>query len=60
MAAKTSFLRMSFRTFVNRIILMPAQIVSTGRRLIYRLLNWTPWQPDFFRTVDVLNRPMRC
>jgi len=60
LAAKTNFLRMSFRTFVNRIILMPAQIVSTGRRLIYRVLSWTPWQADFFRTVEALRRPLRC
>lgn len=59
-AAKTKVLRMSFRCFVNGIILMPAQIVSTGRRLIYRLLSWTPWQSDFFRAVDVLARPLRC
>lgn len=60
LAAKLNFLRMSFRTFVNRIVLMPAQIISTGRRLIYRLLSWTPWQADFFRTVAALNRPLRC
>ncbi len=51
---------MSFRTFVNRIILMPAQIVSTGRRLVYKLLSWTPWQADFFRTIAALTRPLTC
>ncbi len=60
LATKSQFLRMSFRTFVNRIILMPAQIVSTGRRLVYKLLSWTPWQADFFRTIAALTRPLTC
>ncbi len=60
LATKSKFLRMSFRTFVNRIILMPAQIVSTGRRLVYKLLSWTPWQADFFRTIAALTRPLTC
>jgi len=40
---------MEFKRFVNTIILMPCQIVRTGRRLLYRLLSWNPWQPLFFR-----------
>ena len=51
---------MSFRGFVNAIVLMPAQIVVAGRRLVYRLLSWTPWQADFFRAIDALNRPLLC
>ena len=30
------------------------QIIRAGRRLIYRLLNWTPWQGVFFRMLDQL------
>ena len=43
-------LGMEFKTFVNAFLRMPCQIVRTGRRLMYRLLSWNPWQPLFFRT----------
>lgn len=33
---------MEFRTFLNRFIRVPAQIVRTGRRLVFRLLAWRP------------------
>jgi hypothetical protein len=45
---------MEFRSFVQRFILVPAQIVQTGRRLIYRLLGWRPELPIFFRFPDAL------
>jgi hypothetical protein len=51
-AERDAIVRMDFRTFVQRFILIPAQIVSTGRRLIYRLLAWRPSLPVFFRVLD--------
>ena len=51
---KEAVLRMEFKTFVNAFMLMPCQILNAGRRLIYRLLNWNPWQRLFFRTLDQL------
>jgi hypothetical protein len=59
-AEKRAMLCMDFTTFRNAFINIPAQIVSTGRRIIYRLLSWNPWQPVFFRLLDVLRRPLRC
>jgi hypothetical protein len=47
---KEMLLRMEFKTFVNAFLRLPCQIVQAGRRLIYRILNWNPWQPVFFRT----------
>jgi hypothetical protein len=47
---KETLLRMEFKTFVNAFMRLPCQIIRTGRRLIYRLLSWSPWQPVFFRT----------
>ena len=44
-------LTMEFRTFVAAFINLPAQIIRTGRRIIYRLLAWNPWQFVFFRAV---------
>ncbi len=42
-------LRMEFRTFLAAVINVPCQIIKRGRRLIYRLLAWNPWQAIFFR-----------
>jgi Transposase DDE domain group 1 len=51
---KETVLRMEFKTFVNAFMRLPCQIIRTGRRLIYRLLSWTPWQGMFFRVLDHL------
>lgn len=41
-AERRQVLRMDFRSFLQRLILIPAQILRSGRRLIYRLLAWRP------------------
>jgi len=51
---KTTVLTMEFKTFVNGFLRMPCQIIRSSRRLVYRLLSWNPWQPVFFRILDVL------
>jgi hypothetical protein len=48
-------LRLEFKTFVNAFMRLPCQIIRTGRKLIYRLLGWNPYQPIFFRLVDALH-----
>lgn len=53
-------LRMEFRGFLRAFMLVPAQVVRTGRRVVYRLLGWNPWQHVLLRAVDVLNQPLRC
>jgi len=55
---KRRVLRMEFKTFLNAFIRVPCQIVRTGRRIVYRLLAWNPWQHVFLRGVDVLRTPM--
>ena len=57
---KRKLLRMDFTTFRAAMMNVPAQILSTGRRIVYRLLTWNPWQHVFFRLVDQLRRPLRC
>lgn len=47
-------LTMEFRTFVAAIMSVPAQVVRTGRRIVYRLLAWNQWQHTFFRLLDVV------
>ncbi len=51
---KQRVLRMEFKTFLNAFMRLPCQIVNTGRRLIYRLLGWSPSLDVFFRLVDRL------
>ncbi len=41
-AEREMVLRMEFRTFLNRLMLIPAQVVVTGRRLVLRFLAWRP------------------
>ena len=53
-ADRERILRMEFRSFVNRFILLPAQILHTGRTLVYRLLAWRPELPVLFRFLDAL------
>jgi hypothetical protein len=51
---QATVLQMEFKTFVNAFVLIPCQIVRSGRKLIYRILNWNPWLHLFFRTLAQL------
>ena len=57
---KQKLLKMDFATFRRVWMNLPAQIIRTSRRIIYRLLSWNPWQHAFFRLLDQLRRPLRC
>jgi hypothetical protein len=59
-AQKRTLLRMEFVTFRAAFIEMPCQIVHSGKRLIYRLLSWTPWQGVFLRLVERLHGSWLC
>jgi len=65
-AQQQSLLTCEFRTFVNRLMRVPCQVLTTGRQLVLRLLAWNDWQPLFFRLADALvparrvARPQRC
>jgi hypothetical protein len=48
--------RMEFRRFLHAIILLPCQVVRTGRRIVYRILGYNPWLRDFFATWERLQR----
>lgn len=53
-AQQQSLLTCEFRTFVNRLMRIPCQVLTTGRQLVLRLLAWNDWQPVFFRLADAL------
>lgn len=59
-AEKSEVLRMEFRTFLNAFMRVPAQVVRTGRRIVFRLLSWNQWQHVFLRGVDQLAGTLRC
>lgn len=54
---RQQLLGMEFRTFLNHFINVPAQIVKTSRRIIYRLLAFNPSQLLFFRMLDGIGVP---
>lgn len=41
-------MRMEFRRFLHCIVLLPAQIVRAGRKIIYRILSYNGWVKDLF------------
>jgi Transposase DDE domain group 1 len=53
-----AILRMEFRRFLNELILLPAQILRSGRRLIFRLLAINHWVPLLLDGTRALKR--RC
>ena len=52
----TELVKMEFRRFLHTILLLPCQIVRTARRVIYRILGYNRWLPDFFATWERLQR----
>lgn len=53
-AQKHRLLTMDFSSFVQLLMLIPAQIVHTARRVIVRLLAWRPEVNLLFRLLDAL------
>jgi len=47
-------LTMDFRTFQTALIAIPCQIITTGRRVSWRILTYNPWLSAFFRLTDTL------
>jgi hypothetical protein len=47
-------LTMEFRTFRTAFIEIPAQIITTGRRVRWRILAYNQWLGAFFRLIDAL------
>ena len=59
-AQKSKLLGLEFRTFVNYLLRIPAQVVKTGRQIFVRLLAYNTWLPVFFRLSEKFARPRRC
>jgi len=59
-AEKAAVLKMEFRTFLNEFIRLPAQIVKTGRRIVFRLIGWSRWLNVFLRGAAAMRGPTLC
>lgn len=53
-AEKRTVLKMEFKGFLNAFMRIPCQIIRQGRRVVYRLLAWNPWQHVFLRLASAL------
>ena len=53
-AEKANVLRMEFKAFRNAFVVIPCQIVKTGRKIVYRVLSWNPHADIFFRLLGKL------
>jgi hypothetical protein len=59
-AQQSKLLGLEFRTFVNYLLRIPAQVVKTARKIVVRLLAYNTWLPVFFRLSEKFARPRRC
>ena len=53
---REALLKMEFKKFLQVWMMLPCQILSSGRRLIYRVLAYNEWVPVLLRSVEVLRR----
>ncbi len=57
---KRDIVRMEFKRFVTNLIRLPCQVLRSGRRLIFRLLSYNPWQPALLRGVAAWRTRANC
>jgi Transposase DDE domain group 1 len=53
---RQSLLRMEFKKFLQVWLLLPCQVLRSGRQLIYRVLQYNEWVPVLLRSVEVLRQ----
>lgn len=49
---RDQLLAMEFRRFLNGLIRIPVQIITAGRRILYRVLGYNQWVHTFLQTFD--------
>jgi hypothetical protein len=57
---KHQIVRMEFKRFAAEIIRLPCQIIKSGRRLIYRMLSYSPWQEPLLAAVATWRTRTQC
>ena len=53
---KDLVLKMEFRRFLHAIIMVPCQIIHTGRKIVFRLLGYNSWTRSFLTTFERIQR----
>jgi hypothetical protein len=51
---REKLIKMEFKRFLNGVVRIPAQIIKTGRRIVYRLLGYGEWTGTLLRTFDAI------
>ncbi len=51
-----AIIKMEFKRFLSTMILIPCQIVRTGRKIIYKILSYNRWLKDLFTTQEFIKR----
>lgn len=51
---REELLRMEFKRFLNSIVRLPAQVILTGRRVVYRVLGYNQWVRTFLHTFETI------
>lgn len=54
--SELALVKMEFRSFLAAVLMIPAQIIRTGRKNVYRLLRYNPWVRELFATWERLRR----
>jgi DDE family transposase len=57
---KRDIVTMEFKRFAAGVIRLPCQVVRAGRQLVYRLLNYNPWQSALLRGVVAWRTRTQC
>lgn len=57
---RRQIVRMEFKGFVANLIRLPCQIIRTGRRLVFRLLSYNPWQQPLLAGVAAWRTRTQC
>ena len=53
---RDQLLSMEFRRFLNALIKIPVQIITAGRRIVWRILGYNQWVRTFMQTFDTVRR----
>jgi len=53
---KRKIIACEFKSFQNWVINIPCQVLRTGRRVVFRLLNYNPWVDTIFALLEILRQ----
>jgi len=51
---QSQLLKMEFKRYIHAMVLVPAQIIKTARKLVHRFLSWNDWTGVFLNTFQFI------